>query len=176
MFIRLFSFIFLCLYIITFTGIYCTLIYNILYWLIVYYNFCAVERNQPTASWIGKWILTPSPRPRNTPTLRWQKSGNLPRWRNTNRKQRPSYRGGSKGRSLHLLFIENSPLLYLSLWRRGGNLIKKRSFDSHYLRKPHTEVRSGDLSIMHDNNVITRRKLSGCGSIVRWLDSPTILL
>ena len=47
------------------------------------------------------------------------------------------------------------------------NLIKIRSFDPlHYiatkgLMKPHTKVKSGDLSIMHhDKNVMPRPKLS----------------
>ena len=42
------------------------------------------------------------------------------------------------------------------------NLIKIRSFDTLLkdLTKPHTKVKSGDLSIMHNSNVMPRRKLS----------------
>ena len=42
------------------------------------------------------------------------------------------------------------------------NLIKIRSFDPLALiaTKGHTKVKSGDLSIMHDNNVMPMRKLS----------------
>ena len=50
-----------------------------------------------------------------------------------------------------------------------NNLIKIRSFDPHLrsllknLTKSHTEVKSGDLSIMHDSNVMPRPKLSSDG-------------
>ena len=40
------------------------------------------------------------------------------------------------------------------------NLIKIRSFDLlPEITKHHTKVKSGDLTIMHDRNVMTRRKL-----------------
>ena len=42
------------------------------------------------------------------------------------------------------------------------NLIKIRSFGPLLKdpTKPHTKVKSSDLSTMHDNNVVPRRKLS----------------
>ena len=51
--------------------------------------------------------------------------------------------------------------------KRAGDTI--RSFDPHLrsllknLTKSHTEVKSGDLSIMHDSNVMPRPKLSSVG-------------
>ena len=40
------------------------------------------------------------------------------------------------------------------------HLIRSRRALLKVLMKPHARVNSGDLSIMHDNNVMPRRKLS----------------
>ena len=41
-----------------------------------------------------------------------------------------------------------------------ANLIKIRSFGPLNITKPYTKFKSSDLSIMHNNNVVPRRKLS----------------